>query len=318
MALRTIAPRIAVVGSNMTDLVTYIERMPARGETVEAPRFMIGPGGKGANQAVAARRLGSDVLMVTKVGDDVFGRNTIANFRAQGIDTRFVGVVEGVSNGVAPIFVEPSGENAILIIKGANNHLLPADVDAAAAELLASDLILLQLEIPLETIYHTVALATAHGRRVVLNPAPASPALDLARLRDVAFFTPNRSELALLTGLPTETVAEIEAASRKLLARGIRSVIATMGADGVLLVTQQGAAHVPAVPVQPVDTTGAGDAFIGSFAHFLAGGSEVAEALHWAVRYAAHSVTGRGTQGSYGDMAAFRAFCAAVPGGVPG
>lgn len=309
--------RIAVVGSNMTDLVTYITRMPARGETLEAPRFEIGPGGKGANQAVAAARLGSDVLMVTKVGDDVFGRNTLENLRAQGIDATHVGVVEGVSSGVAPIFVEPSGENSILIIKGANNHLLPADVDAAAADLQGCALILLQLEVPLETIYHTVAFATRHGIRVVLNPAPATRDLDLAKLRDVAFFTPNRGELSLLTGMPTETVPEIEAAAHKLLAGGIRTVIATLGHDGVLLVTPEGATQVPTVRVTPVDTTGAGDAFIGSFAHFLAGGSEVAQALHWAVRYAAHSVTGRGTQKSYGDMAAFQAFCATVPGGVP-
>ena len=309
--------RIAVVGSNMTDLVTYITRMPARGETLEAPRFEIGPGGKGANQAVAAARLGSEVLMVSKVGDDVFGRNTLENFRAQGIDARHVGVVAGVSSGVAPIFVEPSGENSILIIKGANNHLLPADVDAAAADLLACELILLQLEVPLETIYHTVAWATRHGKRVVLNPAPATRELDLAKLADVAFFTPNRGELALLTDMPTETVPQIEAAAARLLEGGIRTVIATLGHDGVLLVTREGATHVPTVVVKPVDTTGAGDAFIGSFAHFLASGSDVADALHWAVRYAAHSVTGRGTQKSYGDMAAFQAFCVTVPGGVP-
>jgi ribokinase len=152
---------------------------------------------------------------------------------------------------------------------------------------------------------------------VVLNPAPATCDLDLAKLRDVAFFTPNRGELALLTGMPTDTLAQIEAASRKLLEGGIRAVIATLGHDGVLLVTPEGATHVPTVEVKPVDTTGAGDAFIGSFAHFLAGGADVKQALHWAVRYAAHSVTGRGTQRSYGDMAAFRAFCATVPGGVP-
>jgi ribokinase len=310
-------PRIAVVGSNMTDLVTYVTRMPARGETLEAPRFEIGPGGKGANQAVAAARLGSEVLMVSKVGDDVFGRNTLANFADQGIDSRYVGVVESASSGVAPIFVEPSGENSILIVKGANNFCLPLDVDAAASDLLACDIILLQLEIPLETVYHTIALATAHGRTVVLNPAPATRDLDLSKLRDVSFFTPNRGELALLTGLPTDTLPQIEVAARKLIAGGIRTVIATLGHEGVYLVTADEATHVPSVEVTPVDTTGAGDAFIGSFAHFLAGGSDVSQALHWAVRYAAHSVTARGTQKSYGDMAAFRAFCATVPGGVP-
>ena len=309
--------RIAVIGSNMVDLVTYVDRMPARGETLAAPRFEMGPGGKGANQAVAATRLGSGVLMVSKVGDDVFGRNTIANFQAQGIDAHHVGIVPGVSSGVAPIFVEPSGENSILIIKGANDHLLPADVDAAADDLRGCALILLQLEIPLATVYHAITWAARHRIPVVLNPAPATPELDLTKLRDVAFLTPNRGELALLTGLPTETLPQIGTAARKLLAAGIRSVIATLGHDGVLLVTPDGARHVPSVPVTPVDTTGAGDAFIGGFAHFYTRGGDVMAALHWAVRYAALSVTARGTQKSYVDAAAFRAFCATVPGGVP-
>ncbi len=306
--------RIAVVGSNMVDLITYVTRMPGRGETIEAPRFEMGNGGKGANQAVAAARLGSDVLMVSKVGDDMFGQNTIRNFQNNGIDARHVGVVSGVSSGVAPIFVEPSGENSILIIKGANGHLTPADVDAAADDLLGSDLILLQLEVPLETVYHTIAFASEHGKPVLLNPAPATPELDLARLRDVTFFTPNRSELALLSGLPTETMAEIEIAARKLLAAGVRTVIATLGGDGALLVTEAAVQHVAAVQVTPLDTTGAGDAFIGSFAHFYALSSNVADALHWAVRYAALSVTRRGTQKSYADAAAFRAFCGVLDG----
>jgi len=308
---------IAVVGSINIDLVTYISRMPSPGETLEAPRFEMGPGGKGANQAVAAARLGSNVLMVSKVGDDMFGRDLLANFKAQGVDTRHVGVIAGVSSGVATILVEQSGENSILIVKGANNHLLPPGIDAAAADLLACELILLQLEVPLETIYHVVALATRYSRRVILNPAPARPDLDLARLQDVAFFTPNRGELSLLTGMPTGSFAEIEAASQKLRRGGIRTVITTLGHDGALLVAADGVSHIPSVPVAAVDTTGAGDAFIGSFAHFLAGSADVKQALQWAVRYAAHSVTARGAQRSYGDMAAFRAFCATVPGGVP-
>jgi ribokinase len=305
--------RIAVVGSNMVDLITYVTRMPGRGETIEAPRFEMGNGGKGANQAVAAARLGSEVLMVSKVGDDVFGQDTIRNFQRNGVDARHVEVVAGVSSGVAPIFVEPSGENSILIIKGANGHLTPADVDAAAGDLLGCDLILLQLEVPLETVYHTIAFAERHGKPVLLNPAPATPELDLAKLRDVTFFAPNRSELALLSGLPTETMAEIEAAARKLLAAGIRTVIATLGGDGVLLVTNTEARHIPAAPVKPLDTTGAGDALIGSFAHFYALSGDAADALRWAVRYAAFSVTRRGTQKSYAGAAEFREFCAALP-----
>jgi ribokinase len=309
--------RIAVVGSNMVDLITYVTRMPGRGETIEAPRFEMGAGGKGANQGVAAARLGSEVLMVGKVGDDVFGRNTIANFQRAGIDIRHVGVVAGVSSGVAPIFVEPSGENSVLIIKGANGHLRPADVDAAANDLLGCDLILLQLEVPLETVYHTIAIAARHGKQVLVNPAPATSELDLAKLRDVTFLAPNRSELALLTGLPTDGAVAIEMAARRLLDAGIRTVIATLGSDGLLLVTEAGARHIPAVPVPPVDTTGAGDAFIGSFAHFYVRSHDVADALHWAVRYAALSVTQRGTQKSYVDAAAFREFCARVECGVP-
>jgi ribokinase len=304
------AGRIGVVGSTNIDLVTYITRMPGAGETIEAPRFEMGQGGKGANQAVAARRLGSNVVMVGKVGDDIFGENTIRSFRAQGIDVHHVGIAPNMSSGVATIIVEPSGENRILIIKAANGQVLPADVDAAGEDLLRCDSILLQLEIPLETVYHTIELATRNGKRVVVNPAPANSALDLTRLRDVAFFTPNRSELALLTGMPTETTDQMAAASRYLLNAGIRTVMATMGSDGVLLVNQSGATHIPAVRVQPVDTTGAGDAIIGSFAHFLASGLTVEEALHWAVRYAAHSVTGRGAQKSYADATTFRHWCA--------
>ncbi len=152
------AQRIAVVGSNMTDLVTSIIRMPAPGETLEAPEFSMGFGGKGANQAVAAARLGADVLMLTKVGDDVFGQSTINNLKDNGIDISHVGTVPGKSSGVAPIFVDETGENSILIIKGANNDLKPADIDAAAEDLKKCSLILMQLEVPLETVYYTLAI----------------------------------------------------------------------------------------------------------------------------------------------------------------
>lgn len=310
-------PRLAVVGSNMVDLITYVERMPGRGETVEAPRFEMGNGGKGANQATAAARLGSQVVMVSKVGDDVFGQDTIHNFARNGIDTRHVAVVKGSSSGVAPIFVEPSGENSILIVKGANGALKPADVDAAAAELLASELILLQLEVPLETVYYTISFAARHGKRVVLNPAPATPGLELGRLRDVSFFMPNRSELALLSGMPTETAEEIDAAAHKLLAGGVQAVVATLGSAGVRVVLPEETFSVPAVKVAAVDTTGAGDAFIGSFAHFFVATGDLRQALHWAVRYAAQSVTRRGTQKSYATAEEFRDFCSGVPGGLP-
>lgn len=306
------AGRIGVIGSCMMDLVTYIERMPEAGETLVAPRFEMGFGGKGANQAVAAALLGSDVMMLAKIGDDPFGERTLANFDTRGIDCRFVEKVAGVAHGVASIFVEPGGQNRILIIKGANEHLHPADIDRAEADLLACDLILLQLETSLETVYHAIALAARHEKNVLLNPAPAVPDLDLARIRDVAFFMPNQSELQSLTGLPTDTPQEAEAAARALLAEGVGNVIVTLGAAGALHVSASGTEHIPALAVAAVDTTGAGDAFIGSFAHHYVQSHDVADALLRASRYAADSITRRGAQKSFASAGAFAEFCAAL------
>ena len=299
--------RIAVVGSNMMDLVTYVHRMPARGETLEAPSFAMGHGGKGANQAVAAARLGSSVVMVSKVGDDGFADATIANFRTNGIDTTHVAKVPGTSSGVAPIFVEPSGENAILIVKGANAHLMPADVDAAADALKRCSLILLQMEVPVETVYHTIEWGRANGVETLLNPAPAVSSLDAERLRHATFLMPNETELAILTGKPVGNLDEIAAAAGDLIESGIRTVVVTMGARGALLVEASGARHIEPVAVEPVDTTGAGDAFIGAFAHFYVEGSDVERALTRAARYAADSVTRRGTQTSYATAKEFAA-----------
>ncbi len=296
--------RIAVIGSIMTDLVTYVERMPVAGETLAARRFAMGFGGKGANQAVAAAKLGSAVTMVGKVGDDAFGRDTLAHYARLGIDSRHVGVVPGAS-GVAPIFVEPSGENRILIVPGANEHLAPDDVDAAAGELLGCDLILLQLEVPLATVYHAIDWAARHGKAVMLNPAPATPELDLARIADVAFLAPNQTELAILAGMPTATVAQAEAAARSLLTAGLRRVLVTLGAEGALLVADGSATHVPPVPVTPLDTTGAGDAFIGSFAHFYVQSGDVVAAMRQAGRYAADSITRPGTQSAFATALEF-------------
>ena len=307
--------RIAVVGSNMMDLVTYVERMPAPGETLEAPSFAMGHGGKGANQAVAAARLGSEVTMVSKVGEDAFAEATLANFRANGIDAAHVTTAPGTSSGVAPIFVERGGENAILIVKGANDCLRPADIDAAADALRGCRLILLQLEIPVETVYHVIAWGRANGVETVLNPAPAVTGLDPARLRDVTFLVPNETELAILTGMPVGDRAEVAAAAGHLHGMGVRTVIVTMGARGALLVDAEGTRAIDPVPATPVDTTGAGDAFIGAFAHFHAAGMDVHAALSRAAGYAALSVTRRGTQTSYATAEAFEAYREGSGGG---
>lgn len=303
--------RIAVIGSSNIDLVTYVDRMPVPGETLEAPGFELGFGGKGANQAVAAARLGAEVMMLTCVGDDLFGPMTLDNLARNGIDTAHCRTVTGTPSGVAPIMVDRSGENAILIVKGANAALSPADVDAASADLRACGLMLLQLEVPVETVYHAVAFAARHGIRSVLNPAPALPGLDLARLAGLDFLCPNQGELAMLTEMPTDDESQIVAAAQSLVARGIGQVIVTLGGRGARLVTA-GAVHtIPAMPVVPMDTTGAGDAFIGAFACFLTQGAEPLPALMRAARYAADSITRRGAQKSYATAAEFAALAGA-------
>jgi ribokinase len=301
--------KIGVVGSNMVDLITYVNRMPGPGETLEAPAFEMGCGGKGANQAVAAARLGADVMMVTRVGDDVFADNTIRNLESFGVDTRHVVKVAGKSSGVAPIFVEQSGENSILIVKGANADLLPAEVDTAAADLKQCGLILMQMEVPVETVYHTIELAAQNGIETILNPAPAAANLDPERIRQVTFLVPNESELALLSGLPTETDEAIITAARSLIARGIRTVIVTLGGRGARMITSDEIVNIEPVKVTPKDTTGAGDAFIGSFARFYAETGEVVSSLKKASLYAAHSITRPGTQKAYASIEEFEAFC---------
>ena len=183
-------PRIAVVGSANVDLTTFTDQFPKPGETIFGQKFDLGFGGKGANQAVAARLCGADVFMVARVGSDLFGPATIENFKKLGIDTTHVKQVAGLSSGVAPIFVEPNGQNRILVVKGANDALKAADVDAAAETLKAADCIVLQFEIPLETVYYTVAFARKHGIRCILNPAPGQP-VDMRALADLDYFVPN-------------------------------------------------------------------------------------------------------------------------------
>jgi ribokinase len=297
-------PRIAVVGSANIDLTTFSDRFPKPGETIFGQRFDLGFGGKGANQAVAARLCGAEVFMVARVGSDLFGPATIENFRKQGIDPTHVKQVEGLSSGVAPIFVEPNGQNRILVVKGANDALKPADVDEAAEVLKAADCIVLQFEIPVETVYYTIAFARKHRIRCILNPAPAQ-AIDMAALKGLDYFVPNESEAETITGSPVKTVDDAKKCAEKLLDVGIRRVIITLGANGSLLASSEGHEHVPPFSVNSVDSTGAGDAFIGSFAVFLGEGVPEKEAVRRANLYAGLSTTGVGTQKSFFDRARF-------------
>ncbi len=219
---------IAVIGSNMVDLISYTDRMPKEGETLEAPSFKMGCGGKGANQAVAAAKMGADVVMVSKVGDDMFADNTIRNFQSYGINTQYVSKVPQTSSGVAPIFVSSTSQNSILIIKGANEFLKPADIDKAESTLVECSLIVLQLEVPLETVYAAIEFGNKHNIPVLLNPAPAVPELDIDYACRCDFFVPNETELEILVNKPVETVEQIKEAATILLNKGLNNIIVTM------------------------------------------------------------------------------------------
>ena len=287
-------PHIVVVGSANIDLTTITDTFPRPGETIFGREFHLGFGGKGANQAVAAALCGARVSMVARVGDDLFGPATIQNLTDRGVEPSHVAITPGVSSGVAPIFVDSAGQNRILVVKGANDRLAPADIDAAADLLRNADCVVLQLEVPVETVYYTLRFTRRHGVRSILNPAPGQ-ALDFAELANADYVIPNETEAEAISGMPVADLAGARTCARALLDRGLRGVIITLGANGALC----GGEHIPPYSVTPVDTTGAGDAFIGAFATFLAGGCPEAEAIRRANVYAALSTLAIGTQSSF-------------------
>ena len=299
-------PHIAVVGSANVDLTTFTDTFPRPGETIFGNEFHLGFGGKGANQAVASRLCGAEVSMIARVGDDLFGPATLDNFASRGIDTRRVLTTPGVSSGVAPIFVDSSGQNRILVVKGANDKLCPADIEAASEVLLRADIIVLQLEVPLETVYFTLRFARQHGLRTILNPAPAQ-ALDASEVAHAEYVIPNETEAATLSGLSVGNLDEAKTCAKALLQTGMRRVILTLGSNGALLASAEEIVHIPAFPVKPIDTTGAGDAFIGSLAYHLAIGCAEFEAIRRANLYAALSTLRTGTQSSFATREQFEA-----------
>ena len=294
-------PEVAVVGSLNLDLVVRVARLPGPGETVTGDDVFRNPGGKGANQAVAAARLGRRVAMVGRVGDDDAGRELLGSLEADAVDTSQVRVVAGVPSGIALITVSEDGENQIVVSPGANARLTPDDVGQAGAALGAAAVTLLQLEVPLEAV---AAAARAAGGTVVLNPAPVRD-LPEELLAEVDVLVPNRVELAQLAGgAEPGTVAEATRLAGRLPAR---AVVVTLGADGCLVVEHGDATHVPAVGVRAVDTTAAGDAFCGGLADALAGGATLEDAARRAVRVAAAACLRPGAQASLptpGDLQA--------------
>ncbi len=302
-------PKICVVGSSNIDLISRVPHLPRLGETIVGHSFHMGFGGKGANQAVMAAKLRAQVTMVTKVGRDVFGENTLGNYRRQGVDTTHVLFDDQRFSGVAPIFVDDNAQNFIVIVPGANMGLSSADARRAAPAIQAADVLICQLEVPVETTLEAFRIAKAAKVKTILNPAPAAPLPDeLLSLCDLC--VPNETETESLTGRPVATVDDTAAAGRILLGRGPRVVIITLGARGALMLDGGTPRHIPSVQVDAVDPTGAGDAFIGSLAVFLAEGASPVEAVSRANAVAALSVTRIGTQVSFPSRSDADAFLA--------
>lgn len=299
-------PSIVVVGSANMDLVVRAQRLPVPGETLGGTGFETIPGGKGANQAVAAARLGAAVTMVGCVGDDAFGTTLRKGLKADGIDTAPLRTVPG-SSGIAVITVAQNGANSIVIVGGANDALARSDIDATAQTIAAADMLICQLETPLEIVEHAIATAVRHHTPVLLNPAPARP-LSAAFLAQIDYLVVNETEAELLSGIPVGNAADAERAAAVLLEQGAHCVIVTLGANGVFWraaaardadpVDAPLQGYVPAHKVQAVDTTAAGDTFAGGFAAARAAGQGIADAIAFGQQAAAISVTRRGAQTS--------------------
>jgi ribokinase len=296
----TTRPRIVVVGSINADLQFMSPSIPRGGQTILGSGFDMGFGGKGANQAVAARLCGAQVAMIAAVGGDLLGTEAIANLHAQGVDTAAVRVVPDAATGTALILLEPSAENRIIVVKGANDRLSPAHIDAAADQIAEADMVLVQFEIPLQTVYHTVRLAKMHRVACMVNPAPALAA-DLTALACADYLIVNETEAETMAGRGPGT--DPQQCIDELLARGVRRVVLTVGAHGAVLASREQRVHLPGFPVSAVDTTGAGDAFIGSLATFLTEGMAEREAVTRANLYAALSATRVGAQKSFAPRA---------------
>ncbi len=302
-------PSILVVGSFMMDLVVRTPRVPKEGETIIGTEFGRAPGGKGANQAVAAARLGAKVTMVGRVGNDLFGKDQIESLKASGVDTRYIIMDDEAPTGVGSITLDHSGNNRIIIVPGANMRLSPEDIDKARPAFEAADILLLQLEVPDEANERALDIANELGKPVIFNPAPAR-ALGDATLGKVTIFTPNETEAEILTGMPVTTPEEAEKAAGALRARGVETVVVTLGSKGALLVREGESRTVPAWKVDVVDTTAAGDAFNGALAVAMARGDAWPDALAFSNAVAALAVTKFGAQPSMPTKDEVEAFLA--------
>lgn len=289
--------KILVIGSCNTDMVVRAERLPGPGETILGGTFMMNPGGKGANQAIAAARLGAEVTFVSKIGYDLFGLQALEIYRAEKINTDYIFTHQGPS-GVALISVDADGENSIIVAPGANYTMTRGEIDKADSKFKSADIVLLQLEIPLEIAEYAARKAAGYGKRVILNPAPAPEKLSDKFLADIFCILPNATEARRLTGIEITDNESAFEATEILCRRGVKNAVITLGKTGAFV--KEGDMHIliPAQKAETIDTTGAGDVFCGAFCVYLAEGHSVTESVRFANAAAATAVTRVGAQSS--------------------
>ncbi len=298
---------ILVIGSSMYDLTTYVERMPKAGETLEGNNFQMGFGGKGANQAIAAAKLGGNIAMLTAIGVDNFGEMTYQNYKNHHIDTRFIHPIKDQPNGVAAIIVDEQGQNRIIIVKGANDYLTKEHVDEAFAQLSDIQILILQLEISLDIVHYAIKKAKQKNIAVLLNPAPAARDLDKEIISQLDIFIPNETELEILTQLSVKTQKEVEKAAQSLIQKGVKNIIVTLGEKGAFYTNGEKQFYALAPKVKAIDTTGAGDGFIGAFVSEYISHKNMKKAIEFAISYASISTTEKGAQTSYLSRVDFEA-----------
>lgn len=289
--------KIIVIGSSNVDMVVRTSHLPAPGETILGGEFFMNLGGKGANQAVAIKRLGGNLIFMAKLGNDVLGRQSVGYFKKEGIDTRYIALDEDSASGVALISVDDHAENSIVVASGANMLLNEQDVDKMLEEMCEGDILLMQLEIPLQTVEYAARKAFGKGVKVVLNPAPAR-SLPKELFRHLYMVTPNRIEAEMLTGIKIANDADVEKVAEEICAMGVKNVIITLGSKGCLIREEGVSYRIDAFKVEPVDTTAAGDTFNGALCVGLSEGMDLKQAAVMASKASSIAVTRMGAQSS--------------------
>ena len=289
--------RIIVIGSSNTDMVIKTEKLPAPGETILGGKFLMNPGGKGANQAVAASRLGGKVTFISKRGNDLFGNQAVGLLMREGVDIKYIVKDPDLPSGVALITVDSTGENSIVVAPGSNGNLLKEDIPSVIFDTGKFEILLLQLEIPIDTVEYSAVTASEHGIKVILNPAPARKLSDNL-LKNTWLITPNETEAETITGVIITDIPSAERAAELIQERGAKNVIITLGEAGAYIKSENYTGLIPGIKVKPVDTTAAGDVFNGALAVAISEGSDLKDAVIFANKAASISVTRMGAQAS--------------------